>query len=108
MKIIQIAFYKPVGELFSLVYIRHQNIEINMKTKSTDKKCKFLWVMGEKAKIKKRNGSYYLVMDKKLALGRHLDKGGKLYAYGGYTASGRPVVLMYLDKKNMINKVEQD
>lgn len=67
----------------------------------------FRWYTGWIAKVRKLKGTFYFSIDKGVARATHLEKGEKLYAYSGYNGD-RPVMLVYLDKKNMVGKVEND
>ena len=77
-----------------------------MMKKNTGKSHSILWVMSWRTKPKKVRSSLYLLVDRKFARAQHLDNLEPVYCYGGYE-NGRPVLLVYLDKKNMIGKIEK-
>lgn len=69
---------------------------------------KFKWFTGWKSKARKLKGTFYISIEKGVARARGLQKGERLYAYRGEDKNGRPVMLVYLDRKDMYGRVEDD
>jgi hypothetical protein len=69
---------------------------------------KFKWFTSWIAKARKLKGTFYISIEKGVARALGLEKGERLYAYRGEDRDGRPVMLVYLDKKDMYGKVENE
>ena len=68
----------------------------------------FKWFTGWKSKARKLKGTFYISIEKGVARAMGLLKGERLYAYRGEDKGGRPVMLVYLDKKDMYGNIEED
>jgi len=84
-----------------------------MVKNSSGKSPQFIWAASWKTKPTKIRNSFFVVIDRTFARAQHLDNLSPVYAYGGFEVRNgdyenrRPVVLIYLDKKNMVGKVEK-
>ncbi len=64
--------------------------------------------LGYKTKVQRRGYSYFLSINKLVALGNSIDKGKELFAYVGQDTFGRNMLVIYLDgfpKNNSQNKL---
>ena len=67
---------------------------------------KFKWFTGWKSKARKLKGTFYISIEKGVVRALGLQKGEHLYAYRGEDLEGRPVMMVYLDKKDAYGRVE--
>lgn len=77
-----------------------------MKNNFRGKQHEIIWAASWKVRPWKKRNTFYVFINRLFARAQHLDNQSPVYVYGGYE-NGRPVMLVYLDKKNMIGKVEQ-
>ena len=59
--------------------------------------------LGYKPKVQRKGYSYFLSVNKLIALGNNLEKGNELFAYLGEDGIGRSMLLVYLDGEPRTN-----
>ena len=69
---------------------------------------KFKWFTSWRSKARKLKGTFYISIEKGVARAMGLQKGERLYAYRGEDDKERPVMMVYLDKKDMYGQVEDE
>ena len=77
------------------------------KTNTFEQKIKFNH-LGYKPKIQRKGYSFFLSVNKLIALGSNLERGKELYAYLGEDSLGRSLLVVYLDGEPRTNNNEEN
>jgi hypothetical protein len=62
--------------------------------------------LGWKTKLVKKRCSYYVVIDKRVLRTTLIAPGTHIYSYFGYDDAGRPIMVTFLDAKNLRGEIE--
>jgi hypothetical protein len=68
------------------------------------KSLKFSTMFGWRSRLQQRKGTYYIALDKKIIRGLALNRGDSLLAYLGEDERERPLIVVFLDKKDVNEK----
>jgi len=64
-------------------------------------------MLGWKSRVQLKRVTYYFSLNKNVVRGLNISKGDVLFSYLGEDASGRPIVITFLDKKDIKGEEEK-
>jgi len=64
-------------------------------------------VLGWKSRVQLKRVTYYFSLNRNVVRGLNISKGDVLFSYLGEDAEGRPIVITFLDKKDLHKKQEK-